>query len=210
MITDDARVTDALGCQVETWLRREPGPPRVTEFWALPACNPTGNIEMTLGGATRQEAGEPRQSTIQAQLKTILIPLETDGFGLGIAAGVLRRDGRGAPASPIDSAYLYAPMSKALAGDRVVLHLNIGASHDRNERKTFRTWGLGSETAITSRIYLIAETFGDGTGAPFRHAGFRFWLLPNRLQLDTTHGQRAGSANSRWISVGMRVLLPPK
>ena len=176
----------------------------------LPACNPTGNLEITLGGATRQELGEPRKSTIQAQLKTILIPLATDGFGLGLAAGFLRQDGRDAPARPFHNAYFYVPMSQGFANDRFVIHINIGASYDRNDGRTSRTWGIGSEAAITPRVYFIAETYGDGTGAPFRHAGFRFWIVPNRLQLDATYGQRAGETSSRWMSVGMRVLFPPK
>jgi len=209
MITDDARVTDAYGCQIETWVRREPGPPRATEFWALPACNPSGNLEWTLGGAVRDESGAPKQNTIQAQLKTIFLPLEPNGFGLGFAGGIQSKTGPEASAKPIDISYLYVPMSQSFLDDRVVLHLNVGASYDRNEKRSFRTWGLGSESALTPRVYLILETFGDGTGAPFRHGGFRFWLIPSRLQLDTTVGARAGDRDSRWISIGMRVLFPP-
>ncbi len=210
MITDDARVTDANGCQIETWLRVEPAAPRATEFWALPACNPLGNLEMTLGGATRRIDGLSRQSTIQAQLKTILLPLTTDGFGMGLAAGVLSKRAPDAAANLSDNSYVYVPMSQAFFNDRLVLHVNVGASYDRNEKKTLRTWGIGSETALTSRVYLIAETFGETGSAPYRHGGFRFWLIPNRLQLDTTVGMRAGDRDSRWASIGMRVLFPPE
>lgn len=40
MITDDARTVDAKACQVETWVKFNRDS---TEYWALPACNFTGN-----------------------------------------------------------------------------------------------------------------------------------------------------------------------
>ena len=49
MVTDDARITDPQACQLETWAYLHEHNTR--EFWALPACNPSGNFEMTLGGA---------------------------------------------------------------------------------------------------------------------------------------------------------------
>lgn len=59
MITDDARLTDAGACQVESWVHIHGNQ---HEFWALPACNPGGNLELTLGGAlaydgNRSESG---------------------------------------------------------------------------------------------------------------------------------------------------------
>ena len=46
-VTDDARLTNAGSCQLESWARlyRDSH-----ETWALPACNPTGNFEVTAGG----------------------------------------------------------------------------------------------------------------------------------------------------------------
>ena len=46
-VTDDARLTTAGSCQLETWTRMYRDS---TEFWALPACNPGGNLELTAGG----------------------------------------------------------------------------------------------------------------------------------------------------------------
>jgi hypothetical protein len=44
MMTHDAQVTDASGCQIKTWFRVEPDSPRTNEFRVLPACNPLGNL----------------------------------------------------------------------------------------------------------------------------------------------------------------------
>ena len=53
-VTDDARLTAAGSCQLESWTRlnRASKPSaRSEEFWAFPACNPSGNFEVTLGAA---------------------------------------------------------------------------------------------------------------------------------------------------------------
>jgi len=47
-VTDDARLTTAGSCQVEAWTRVYQ---HSHELWALPACNPWGNFELTFGGS---------------------------------------------------------------------------------------------------------------------------------------------------------------
>lgn len=209
MITDDARVVDPQGCQIESWFRREPGPPRAQEFWVAPACNPSGNLELSLGGATRAETGEPRASAVQAQFKTILKPLDINGWGVGLAAGVLSRNASDAPAKLVDNAYFYVPISKSFADDVVVLHLNLGAQRDRNAQQTKRSWGFGTEAALHPRLYLIAETFGEQGGRPFRHGGLRWWVVPSRMQIDLTVGSQSGNSQARWFTIGTRILFPP-
>ena len=41
LITDDARTVDAYACQVESWVKNNRNS---REYWALPACNFTGNL----------------------------------------------------------------------------------------------------------------------------------------------------------------------
>ena len=48
-VTDDARLTTAGSCQLESWVRAYRSS---QEIWALPACNPTGNLEITVGGGS--------------------------------------------------------------------------------------------------------------------------------------------------------------
>ena len=74
MISDDARLTDAGACQVESWAHLH-GKER--EFWALPACNPGGIFELTLGGALAFSDGQRQSSAFVVQGKTLLKPLET-------------------------------------------------------------------------------------------------------------------------------------
>ncbi len=52
MIVDDACIIDAKSCQLETWMKNNRDS---AEYWALPARNFTGNLELTLGGCSRLE-----------------------------------------------------------------------------------------------------------------------------------------------------------
>jgi len=79
-ITDDARIVDRGGCQIETFYkeqRRYSG----SEFWFMPACNPFG-LELTAGG-NRIEG----ESSLVLQAKTLVKPLETNGSGLALTLG---------------------------------------------------------------------------------------------------------------------------
>ena len=118
--TDDARIVDPKSCQVESWVRRNQGS---TEYWALPGCNFTGNLEVTAGGArTNDAAGSPLSRTL-LQGKTIFKPLEKNGWGMGLAAGTVRRVQGSASDRDL---YAYLPTSFSFADDRWVVHTNVG------------------------------------------------------------------------------------
>lgn len=206
MITDDARITDAGACQVESWAqvhRRE------RDYWALPACNFSGNFEFTAGGALSRHQGEGTSGALLVQGKTLFRPLTTNDFGIGLAAGYTTHSGNGQSGAP----YFYVPASLSLADDRAVFHLNLGAVREREIGKTRATWGMGSELQASERLYVIAETYGQyaerGGGSPFVQLGLRYWVLPGHVQIDTTWGSRVGDIQAeRWFSLGLRLLSP--
>lgn len=80
MVTDDARILDPKACQIETWVR---GNPDSTEIWALPACNFTGNLELTLGGAATRAEGHTRTSGILLQGKTLFRAMDASVWRSG-------------------------------------------------------------------------------------------------------------------------------
>lgn len=206
MITDDARTVDPYACQVESWVRTNRGS---REYWALPACNFTGNLELTLGGAVTRDATGSETSDVVLQGKTLFKALEANGYGIGLAVGYNAH-----PAvqnnHTLGDPYFYVPASLSLADDRVVLHANLGARHTRAENKTRSTWGLASETMITARTYLIAETFGESGNNASYQVGVRLWIVPNRVQVDTTYGNQYGDRSQpRWFSIGLRLLSVP-
>jgi hypothetical protein len=86
LITDDASIVDAKACQLETWMDRRS---ESATYWILPACNFTGNLELTVGGAWTYKSHSTRNTGVVLQGKTIFKSLGTNGWGLGLAAGTL-------------------------------------------------------------------------------------------------------------------------
>lgn len=207
MITDDARLTDAHACQVESWLKfNRDG----TEKWALPACNPGGNLEFTLGGALGEDAGGARTTDIVLQGKTLFKPLETNGYGVGLALGNVRHPAISPRRNLIGDLYINVPTSFSWRDDARVLHLNLGVLHSRDTRSTRKTWGVGSEIQCGADNFLIAEAFGQDHGGAYYQFGWRHWLVSGRAQIDATLGNRFGTnREDRWHSIGLRLISDP-
>ena len=54
------------------------------------------------------------------------------------------------------------------------------------------------------------RTFGQNAGKPFYQIGVRHWIVPNRVQIDTTYGNQIDSnMDERWFSIGLRLLSVP-
>lgn len=213
-VTDDARIVPSGGCQIETWVHRFRG--GGAEFWALPACTP-GNIEFTFGGNTLPGFdGEPSTQNLLLQGKWLLRTLDT-GIGTGfVVGGTSRVRGPRAAASPssLSTLYAYNITSFSFDHERFVLLTMLGARHDRNERRNEAFWGLGSETLLFRRgeqeLILAKEVYGTDRGRPSWQAGFRFWLVKDRIQVDAVMGARFDGRgdDARWWSIGLRIIEP--
>lgn len=207
MITDDARIVDDRACQLEAWTRRNPDS---TEYWALPACNPFGNLEVTFGGGRTRGGGADRFTDEVFQGKTLLRPLDERGLGVGLALGTVRHPHRETQSGWPGDPYAYVPVSLAFADGAWVSHFNVGAARRRDEGRTVATWGVGQEIQLRPRIYFIPEIFHSEPGRPFYQLGLRYWILKDALQVDATYGNRLVSdSNARWFSIGLRILTPP-
>ena len=199
-VTDDARMVDPGGCQIESFAKQQTRT-RESEFWFLPACNPFGKLEMTVGSVNLSDApGSSR--TLILQGKTVLRPLLTNDFGLALSLGSQRTS----PATPAArwSPYLNLITSISFRDDAVVLHANAGALNDRPASRTRGTWGVGAEILLTSRLYGIAESYGQEGDRPSKQVGLRYWVEPNRFQVDSTVGTQPGKT---WVSMGIRLLF---
>lgn len=204
-VTDDARVVDEGGCQIETFIKRQRKIDE-REFWFLPACNPFGRVELTLG-RTWVDANAPGDSRVNIlQAKTLVKALETNGSGYAITLGA----GRVIPTLGPHTVnpFVNAIGSFSFADDRLVIHANAGATGDRQAGMTRGTWGLGAEIALNSRLYAIVEAYGQRADKPTRHAGLRVWLIPDRLQVDGTAGtQQSGPSERSFRTLGLRILF---
>jgi hypothetical protein len=196
-VTDDARIVDKDGCQVETFVKRQRRFDE-SEFWLLPACNPWG-AELTLGHIRLDSnlSGDTRTTVLQA--KTLLKPLVSNGAGFALTVGML--------ANTASSPYFNAIGSFSFLDDRVVLHTNLGGIRDNVAKISRGTWGTGAEVLlIAPRLYGIVETYGQRGEKPTAHTGLRIWIVPNRVQVDTTLGVQNSSPERRFGTVGLRIL----
>lgn len=201
-VTDDARLTNSGACQVEAWARHYQ---RSDEAWALVGCNPTGNLEFTLGGGHAKAEQQPGSHDHILQLKTLVQPLQTNGSGWGLALGWVRHVAAAPGPNQWGNVYAYVPASWSFNDDRVVVHANLGWLRQRRSSLHNLTWGLGAEWALTSRLQAIAESYGDHRSQPFWQAGLRYGVLPGLLQVDATMGSMIqGPSASRWLSIGLR------
>lgn len=226
--TDDARVVDPDGWQIESYVRGQRGT-KQTEFWFLPARNFGGALdrfEFTLGGNVTRSDDVGNSNLIVAQVKTLLKPLEQNGLGFAASVGVVRLK-PGTPsevvATPFDittvptegsiststhyDPYLNGISSISVLDDALVFHVNAGATRNTSDNRTIGNWGVGTEIRVNERVFGIAETYGLSDGKPAYQAGIRFWAIPARWQVDGTYGwQHASPANLRWVSIGVRIL----
>ncbi len=225
-VTDDARVVDPGGYQVETFVKSQRGV-KATEYWLLPAANFGGALdrfEFALGGNVIRSDQEGNSNLVAGQVKMLLKPLETNAYGLALTLGVSRLNPGTAQeivATPFGTAtvagdsstkthydpYLNAISSVSVLDDAVVFHLNAGATRDTSAHQTLGNWGIGAEVALGGPFYAIAEGYGISHEKPAYQAGLRYWAIPGRLQVDGTYGwQHSSPANLNWISIGMRIL----
>lgn len=198
--TDDARVVDGGQCQVESWSVSQTG---TREFWALPACSGGAGIEWALGGQkSRHDRQADTAHTGVGQYKRMLRELTPGGVGVAFAVGSVLSQGRALP-------YFYMPISWMSRGEGSVIHLNVGGASNEKRTLADRTWGLGLEQQVTESTWLIAERYSPSASQWQAQAGVRWWVLPGRLQLDTTAGhQHTGLIKVRFTSVGLRWIFP--
>ena len=206
-VTDDARIVDTGGCQIESFVKHQRRY-QEDEVWFLPACSPVGRVELTLGGIQTDNANEGTSSSAIAQGKVLLRELRKNDFGLALTLG-------GALLNTIDPAlargwspYVNVIGSLSVLDDAAIVHANAGSIRDRVMSRTRTTWGLGAEIALTSWLFAIVEDYGQEAERPSRQVGLRFWVVPNRFQIDCTLGSQPGEPDSRsWTSVGIRALF---
>jgi len=195
LMVDDATITGAKQCQVESWLQNNRNS---TEYWVLPACNFTGNLELALGGAHISSAAQTQTLAVM-QGKTLFRPLEMNDWGVGLVFGNQFNPDKNA----VGDLYASVPLSFSFKDDRVLLHFNLGWLRVKATERNAMTWGVATEIQLAERTSVSAETYGENRGKPFFQLGVRYQLIPDRMQLDASYGNRFGrSSDQRFFSIG--------
>ena len=187
---------------IEIWWQESDA---VEEWWALPACNPFGNFEIT-AGLTQSVAGDADEvQSYLVQGKTLVRELQDGSYGFGVAFGIVRPE-RGSGGS----SFVYVPLSLASKSGTTVAHLNVGWMRDRALDADRATWAVAVGHAWSERITIFGETFGDHDNDPTAHGGLSIALIPQRLHLDLTYGDTLGNQkDAGFFTVGASIYLPP-
>ena len=205
MLTDDARIVDPKSCQLESWVRDSK---QVTEYWALPACNVTENLEVTIGGSLEGEKGHSSFANELYQIKSIIRPIAENQTGYSIVLGN-GRDPKRTMNKAIQDWFINVPISYPY-NDRLVIHTNLGVTHLTDEHTEKMNWGLSSEYNYNERIDLISEVFNQSSNSTYFQFGLRYWLIKNRAQIDTTYMNSFNHiGEDQSFSVGLRLLSLP-
>jgi hypothetical protein len=202
LVTDDARITKPDSCQLESWIRTHANG---NEFWALPACNPGGNLEVSVGTAYSKSHHQDESVDVIIQAKTIIKELKTNEWGVGFTIGTVQHSDDSTPGpNGIGSTYAYVPISVSSQNDKIITHVNLGYLHNILSVHDLLTWGLGSELRLSSSTNYVLEIYGNHKESPALQTGFRYSFLPDLIQIDVTVGRQFGEASANWLSIGIR------
>jgi hypothetical protein len=197
MAIDDATVTNAKGCVLETWMQKSGTD---TEYWALPNCSVSDNLQLTLG-TVRITGDDPARTAVFMQAKTLLKPLETNGWGVGLSVA----NQYDAEKSIAGDLIINVPVSFSFQDDRLLAHVNSGLLHKGDGERDVATWGIGSEMRLSERTGFTSEVCRQDVGKPFFQVGIRHQLIPDRMQIDASYGDRlrGGGSADRFFSIGI-------
>lgn len=206
MAADDAAILDPRQCQLETWAQHGKAQ---NEYWTAPACNFGGGWELAAGaGRARNLAGGGQDTLSLLQAKTLLRAPQDDGWGVGL---VLAGQWRAGASSNRDLS-LNLPLSVELAGDRAILHANLGWLRLRGQQEPAsprlqRSWALGLELAAGERAAFTAEAYGRQRAGSYMQLGARYSLIPGRADIDIAYGDRTGRRGAeRYLAVGLTLV----
>ncbi|ENW92552.1 hypothetical protein [Acinetobacter dispersus] len=193
--TDDASITTAHHCQLETSYSSFKAGAR--SYQVTPACNLDQNLEVSIGYHSTQDMDRVRG--FSAQAKTVLKPLEDDW---GIATSLMvSRDKPSEQGADLDW-FLNVPISFHFLDQRLALHSNLGYQYAHDHTRQLR-WGIASNYALTDRLGLSAEAYNQDRQAPFFQTAIHYSLIPNVLTLVAAYGDRLDAFRQRWFGFGL-------
>jgi hypothetical protein len=205
MTTDDANIVDEKSCQLETWVKTTH---TSLERWAMPGCNFGGDMEWTIGANSQAEEVVGHTKYWVGQVKKRWLSVGEGTVGVSTAVGVMSIQPANVHRPSDKDYYLNIPVTVPFGADRFV-HVNAGWVHHQSMGVGRATWGVGGELPLSAKVIAIAETFGEQDAGRRYQLGLRVWLVPQRVQVDTTYGNQVGMPeHMRWMTVGLRLLSP--
>lgn len=205
LANDDASLVEPGTCQLEAWTRFGHDD---REYWAQPACNLTGNLEIAIGVARARLEGDETASALVLQGKSMLLPRDDGEWSFAAEAGAARDTSLPRGGSAFQ--YFYA---KALASwyprDDLEIDLNAGAANAYGSG-TFVLAGAAIQYTVVTSVQLLAEVYRDQPGPGKYQLGLRYVVIPDRFDAFASFGNRfTGSSAQGFGMIGIRLQSPP-
>lgn len=210
MLVDDATITAEGLCQVESWTQRSAGQ---NEYWVVPACNGGAGWELSAGvGRIGAVAPDRPGSAALVQAKTVLRPLEPNGWGIGLTLANQLREG----ADSQTNWSVVVPLSVSLRDDTVQVHANLGVQRGV-ARHHDRSWGLGVAWDALPRLTLMLEVDRVQQARGVVQAAVRYTVREDRMLVNAAFGRllgrddqdsASGSNSGRYLTLGLTFIGP--
>lgn len=177
LIVDDAAVSDqhifeAWGGTEESWIQPSVA---VSESWNL-------SPGIIFNTANRE------LDAVNWLIESKVVPgkLSNNRWGVGnVSAIVFDFDGT------LTQVYSYVPISRNILDPNSFLHLNLGfeANNLPDDWEYLFTAGFRADLTITDRVLFLSEVYSFNFDSSGFQAGFRFIIIPGRLESDITYGR---------------------
>ena len=202
LITDDAAVVAPQTCQLEAWAHSTFGG---HEYWAQPACNFTGNLELAIGGARSYPFGDSPSNIVLLQAKTVLFPRADGEWSFGaVASGT--RDTGASPARVAFQSFNVTGLASWYPRDDLEIDLNLGAAH-LHRSGSLAVAGAAVQYAVIDTLQLLAEIVRDEPGRAKFQVGVRGVVVADRFEVYVSYGNRFDAA--QWFATaGIRLQTP--
>src|SRR5262249_29178163 len=147
----------------------------------------TGDIEMGIGAGRIHAHDADRYSLVQLQAKILLMPI---GETVSVGAVAAAQRNTGAPHSGTAfQTYSAALLASYFPTDSVEIDVNLGPAHTYGAG-SYAVAGSALQYTLAEPVILLAEAFHDEPGAAKYQLGFRFVMVPSRVEAYVAYGNR--------------------
>ncbi len=214
-VTEPVSTPDLGTCEVAAWHGER-------SSWVQPSCHLLRNLEIKGGvGSVVPKVG-PRSTHFLLQGKLVLKPLRPNGNGIALVAGAVRHPRSSAVPEGFTDLFAYLPLSAALLGEMLLMHVNVGWHYDQEDDgigvapsdvpKTHHNVFASAKVNVTlsERFTAIGEVYANHPIMPGYQLGLRAWLLPERVQASLSYGGHAQRPEwGQGLVAGLLVIPPP-
>lgn len=196
-VVDDAAVTSAGTCVVETWVTASTGANRLFQF--APACTLRAVPVLEVGAALTHTWAPGSDDTLLTPAAKVNLVDETQrGWGVAVSGGVGFSIDRG----EVDSANINVPLTVPVG--RVRLNLNASWLWSRAEGHSAFI-GVQADWTVRPDLDVMAELFTRDTGRAGGQLGLRWTPGGGNVDFDLIAGRYIDGATPTSLTAGVIV-----